>query len=79
MPALTIQNIPDDLYRELQQAAVQQRKSISSHIIDCLRKTVSFGGQSDDRLKNIQNFRSTIRSGCITEDDIEQAVNEGRS
>nr|HIL75443.1 Arc family DNA-binding protein [Rhodospirillales bacterium] len=36
MPALTIKNVPDDLYKELKHVAEQHHRSINSEVIVCL-------------------------------------------
>jgi plasmid stability protein len=79
MPALTIKNIPADLYNELKHVAEQHHRSINSEVIVCLKnnlfpKKVS----SEDRLANIQALRSQIKPNIITTQDIEEAINEGR-
>jgi len=79
MPALTIKNIPDDLYHELKYIAKQHHRSINSEVIVSLKrillpKKVS----SEDTLNSIQALRSQITSNVITTDDIDQAINDGR-
>ncbi|MCI5190504.1 MAG: DNA-binding protein [Candidatus Electrothrix sp. AS4_5] len=78
MPSLTIKNIPSDLYNDLQQAAAQHRKTISSHIVDCLKAVMLQGTVTEQNLKRIQQIRSEIASDPVTEVEIEQAINEGR-
>ena len=79
MPALTIKNIPDDLYNELKYVAEQHHRSINSEVIVCLKRTL-FPQKitPEDRLNNIQSIRSQITPNIITAEDIEQAINEGR-
>ncbi|MCI5130996.1 MAG: DNA-binding protein [Candidatus Electrothrix sp. EH2] len=78
MPSLTIKNIPSDLYNDLQRAAAQHRKTISSHIVDCLKAVMHQGTVAEQNLKRIQQIRSEIASDPVTEKEIEQAINEGR-
>jgi len=78
MPTLTIKNIPNDLYSELQRAAEQHRKTISSHIIDCLKAVMCQGTVAEKNLERIQQVRLEITSDLVTEEEIEQAINEGR-
>lgn len=78
MPALTIKNIPDDLYNAIKYVAKQHHRSINSEVIVCLKKTLLPSRISpDERLKNIQALRSQIKPGVITADEIDQAINEG--
>ncbi len=79
MPALTIKNIPTDLYNELKNVAKQHHRSINSEVIICLKETLFPKKISpEDRLTNIQALRSQIKPNIITTQDIEQAINEGR-
>ena len=79
MPALTIKNIPDALYRELKTIAQLHRRSINSEVIVCLEKTLMPTKISaDERLKNARSLRNQIKSGVISIDDIENAINDGR-
>jgi antitoxin FitA len=79
MPALTIKNIPTDLYNELKKTAEQHHRSINSEVIICLKETLFPKKISpEDRLANIQALRSQIKPDIITIQDIEQAINEGR-
>jgi len=79
MPALTIKNIPDDLYNEIKHVAKQNHRSINSEVIVCLKRSLLPKKVSpEDRLKNIQALRSQITQNIITEEDIDQAINEGR-
>lgn len=79
MPALTIKNIPTDLYNELKNVAEQHHRSINSEVIICLKETLFPKRISpEDRLTNIHALRSQIKPNIITTEDIEQAINEGR-
>jgi antitoxin FitA len=79
MPALTIKNIPTDLYNELKKTAEQHHRSINSEVIICLKETLFPKKISpEDILANIQALRSQIKPDIITIQDIEQAINEGR-
>jgi hypothetical protein len=40
MPALTIKNIPDDLYIRLKEAARARRRSLNSEILYCVERTL---------------------------------------
>jgi len=79
MPALTIKNIPDDLYHELKYIAKQHHRSINSEVIVSLKRILLPRKiSSEDTLSSIQILRSQISSNVITTDDIDQAINEGR-
>ena len=79
MPALTIKNIPDDLYNVLKDTAKQQHRSINSEVIICLKRSLMPKQISlEERLSTIRAIRSQVKSGSITVEDIDQAINEGR-
>ncbi len=79
MPALTIKNIPDDLYDELKNIAKQNHRSINSEVIVCLKRSLLPKRISlDERLSAIRAIRSQIKPNTITAEDIDQAINEGR-
>lgn len=79
MPALTIQNIPDDLYQELKLAAERHRRSINSEVIVCLKRRLRpVRSNPEDRLKDIRLLRSEIQSAVVTAKEINRAIDEGR-
>jgi len=79
MPALTIKNIPDDLYDELKNLAKQHHRSINSEVIVCLERSLLPKRISpNERLGTIRAIRSQIKPNTITAEDIDQAINEGR-
>lgn len=79
MPALTIKNIPENLYRELKSVAGQHRRSINSEVIVCLEKSL-FPKKisSQERLQSAQALRAQIKPDIISPDEIEEAINGGR-
>jgi len=79
MPALTIKNIPSDLYDELKIIAKQHHRSINSEVIVCLKRSLLPKRISpNERLSTIQAIRSQVKPNTITAEDIDQAINEGR-
>lgn len=79
MPAITIKNIPDDLYKELKHIAEQHHRSINSEVIVCLKRILQPKKTSpEDRLSSVQALRSQITPNIITEEDIDQAIDKGR-
>ena len=80
MPALTIKNIPDDLYHQLKYVAEQHHRSINSEAIICLKRALLPQKVSaETRLADIRALRLQIPANRISEVDIEQAIDEGRS
>ena len=79
MPALTIKNIPDDLYQQLKQVAEQHHRSLNSEVIVCLKRALFPNNMPpEERLNSIQALRAQITPGTISEEEIEQTINEGR-
>ena len=79
MPALTIKNIPDDVYNALKESAKQRHRSINSEAIMCLKRSLLPRLiRPEERLSIIRALRSQVKSGAITAEDIDQAINEGR-
>ncbi|MDX8393353.1 MAG: Arc family DNA-binding protein [Mariprofundales bacterium] len=80
MPALTIKNIPDELYNEIKYIAKQHHRSINSEVIVCLKRILLPKTTSpEDTIKSIRNVRIQITPNIITVEDIEQSINEGRT
>lgn len=80
MPALTIKNIPDDLYHELKHVAEQHHRSINSEVIICLKNTLFPKRVTpENRLNSIQSLRAQITPNIITTEDIDSAIDEGRT
>lgn len=79
MPALTIKNIPYDLYRDLKLAAERHHRSINSEVIVCLKRSLQpVRIDPGDRLKDIRLLRSQIRPDVVTVEDINRAIDEGK-
>lgn len=79
MPALTIKNLPDDLYQKLKHAAMIHRRSLNSELIHCLELALTpHKLPVDERLRRAQNLRRQIANGKITPEDIEDAIDSGR-
>jgi antitoxin FitA len=79
MPAMTIKNIPDALYEQLKLVAELHRRSINSEVIVCLEKILTPTKVTpEERLKRIEQLRSSIKVSNISAEDIEQAINTDR-
>ena len=79
MPALTIKNIPDNLYDKLKKTAKSHHRSLNSEVIHCI-ETVLVPQKMDiaERLQRAQKLRSQIPVGEISLADIDDAINQGR-
>jgi len=79
MPALTIKNIPDELYLELKHVAEQRHRSINSEVIVCLKRALFPDKVSpQERLSSIRAAREQIPAGIVTTGEIDQAIDAGR-
>jgi len=79
MTAVTLKNIPDELYEAIKQAAKSHHRSINSEIIVNLHqaflpKQISVA----EKLANIRRVRAEIPAKHVTDDIIDAAINEGR-
>ena len=79
MAAITVKNIPDDLYEALKASAEENHRSINSEVIVSLgrlflpkRLTV------EEKLANIRKLRANIPARYVTDEIINAAKNEGR-
>ncbi len=79
MPALTIKNVPQDLYERLKENAARHRRSVNSEVIVCLEKVLqSFPLDAEAFLLRIENFQQTLSVPPLTDEFLEQAKEEGR-
>lgn len=79
MLALTIKNIPDDLYEQLKLKAELHRRSINSEVLVYLEQVLRPNKILPlERLSRIEQLRATIKPNQITPQDIDQAINNGR-
>ncbi|MTI11802.1 Arc family DNA-binding protein [Sansalvadorimonas verongulae] len=80
MPALTVKNIPETLYNRLKEAASAHHRSINSELIHCLEQMLLPQQVSpSEHLKRARELRRDIDTNFIDIDDIQEAINEGRS
>jgi antitoxin FitA len=79
MPTLTIKNIPDDLYEQLKQSAVQHRRSINSEVLVCIERSLIAPKLSTAAtLDRIRQLREKTSEHLLTEQELEQAKSDGR-
>ena len=77
MPAITVKNIPDELYEKLKEAASTHHRSVNSELIHCLEQTLL--PKRIDTSELLRKARS-LRDGINTIDptEIENAIDRGR-
>ena len=79
MPALTLKNIPNELYLQLKEVAKAHHRSLNSEIIYCIERV--FGTHKidvSDHIATARILRAKTASNSITEDELTSIKNEGR-
>jgi len=80
MTTFTVKNIPDNLYEKLKRSAELNRRSINSEIIFCIEQSVQSQTISSDQvLTSARYLRKLTQAVPITDDEITQAIEAGRS
>jgi len=79
MVTITVNNIPDDLYADLKRAAANNRRSINSEIIVSIEQAVrSTRTDPDELLEKIRVLREATARYTLTDEILDQTINEGR-
>jgi plasmid stability protein len=79
MAAITIKNIPDELYQQLKLAAEHHHRSINSELISCLEKVLTPKKVSaEEHLAGARNIRQRLQNINVTQDDLNAAKNMDR-
>jgi antitoxin FitA len=80
MPALTIKNLPDEVYRQLKESARLNRRSLNGEVIVLLERGLGRSRRSaDDALAALKELHARLKSLPPLDDDfLEQAKNRGR-
>ena len=80
MPAITVKNIPDDLYERLKESAQAHRRSINSEVIVCIEKAVGASRiDIEAEIASARELREQTGGYFLTDDDLLQFKSEGRS
>ena len=79
MPALTVKNIPNDLYERLKAAARVHRRSLNSEILYCVERTlVPYKIDVSSQLSVARKLREKTADYTLTDDSLDSAKNDGR-
>ena len=79
MPALTIKNIPDELYDRLKEAARAHRRSLNSEILYCVERTlIPYKTDVSGHLAIARKLREKTASYTLTDELLVSAKNDGR-
>jgi plasmid stability protein len=79
MPAITVKNIPDKLYKKLKKNAALHRRSINSEIIYCIEKVLKIH-PFDKKVfaLEVDEMRKSIKAPLLTEKILRLAKEKGR-
>ncbi len=79
MPALTIKNIPDDLYDRLKEAARVHRRSLNSEILYCVERMLEpYKIDVSEQLATARKLREKTATYTLTDEFLDNAKNDGR-
>ena len=79
MPAITVKNIPPDVYDKLQELARANRRSINSEVIHCIERAVSSRRlEVDELLTRARQLREQTASYAMSDEELTRAKQEGR-
>ena len=79
MPALTIKNIPDDLYDRLKEAARTHRRSLNSEILYCVERVlVPNKVDASEHLAMARKIREKTAGYTLSDEFLDSAKNAGR-
>ena len=79
MPAITVKNIPDDLYERLKRTAKANRRSINSEIILCLERQLrSRTINPESALARARQLRQKTADYIISDREFSDVKADGR-
>lgn len=79
MPALTLKNIPDDLYKRLKESAQAHRRSLNSEIHYCVERTlIPYRIDVSEHISAARKIREKTANYPLTDDLLSSAKNTGR-
>jgi len=80
MPAaITLKNIPDDIYERLKLSATANRRSVNMEVIACLEQVLLPTRMAvDEHLAKARQLRAELKPGKFKAGDIDRAIAEGR-
>jgi plasmid stability protein len=79
MANVTVKNIPDSLYKLLQNRAKQNRRSINNEVIVLLERYVTAGNVDFTKVhESAEKARALLKGKMVTEDEINELKSWGR-
>jgi plasmid stability protein len=84
MATLTIPDLPEAVYKPLAERAARHGRSVEQEALDCLLRALSSEPEAADaatqaKLRELRQFRESLRGIYVTEEDLQQAKREGRT
>ena len=79
MPALTLKNIPDDLYRRLKASAQIHRRSLNSEILYCVERVlIPYRIDATEQIETARKIREKTANYTLTDELLNAAKDSGR-
>lgn len=79
MPALTVKNIPDELYERLKDAARVHRRSLNSEILYCVERMLTpYKTDASEHLEIARKLREKTAAYQLTDEVLDAVKNAGR-
>jgi len=80
MPAaITLKNIPDDIYARLKQSANENHRSINKEVIACLEQVLlAKQATAEAHLARAREIRESLKPAKFKAKDILKAIEQGR-
>jgi len=79
MPAITLKNIPDDLYAQLKSAASVHHRSLNSEILYCVERTLGTHKiNAAEHIEIARKLRAKTAGHKLTDRELNDFKNKGR-
>ena len=79
MVTVTLKNIPDNLYNQLNETAKLHHRSINSEILYCVERTINpHKVNVNEHLAIARQLRAKTANYLLTDEEIDKAKSDGR-
>lgn len=78
MHSLILDNIPDDLYSRLRQAAASHNRPLDAEALHCLRTSLETNKDSEQPLAKARALRQLTAKHPISAEDLNELIEQGR-
>ena len=77
--AITLKNIPDDIYKRLKEVAGAHHRSVNMEVIACLEQMLlPSRATAQEHLAKARELRNNLKGRKFNATEIDQAIDEGR-